>query len=79
MEQKHIFLRMVCWHKIRLSYLFKTISTWDQVMSVVVKPFHVKDTQTEIYLAADPKLKICCSRDPPPEGKTKHINLKNTT
>lgn len=50
-------------------------------MSVVVKPFHVKDTQTEIYLAADPKLKICCSRDPPPppEGKTKHINLKNTT
>ena len=36
---------------------------------MVLKPFHVKDPQNYIYLAADPHLKICCSRDPPPEAE----------
>ena len=33
--------------------------------SVVLKLFHVKDPQSYMYLAVDPHLKICCSRDPP--------------
>ena len=34
-------------------------------MSVVLKPFHVKDPQNYMYLATDPLLNIFCSRDPP--------------
>ena len=37
--------------------------------SVVLKPFHIKDPQSYMYLPADPHLKICCSRDPPPEAE----------
>ena len=34
-------------------------------MSVVLKPFHVKDPQNDIYLDTDPHLKMFCSRDHP--------------
>ena len=34
-------------------------------MSVVFKPFHVKDPQNDMYLATDPHLKMFSSRDPP--------------
>ena len=34
-------------------------------MSVVLKLFHVKDPQNDVYLATDPHLKIFISRDPP--------------
>ena len=33
-------------------------------MSVVLKLFHVKDDQNDMYLATDPHLKIFSSRDP---------------
>ena len=48
-------------------------------MSVVLKPFHVKDPQNDMYLATDPHLKIFCSRDPP-EAKfeLQNVRLKNT-
>ena len=38
-------------------------------MSVVLKPFHVKDPQNDMYLATDPHLKILSSREGPPEAK----------
>ena len=40
--------------------------------------FHVKDPQNYMYLAADPHLKICCSRDPS-EAKirVKRVRFKN--
>ena len=34
-------------------------------MSLVLKPFHVKDPQNDMYLATDPHLKIFSSRDHP--------------
>ena len=37
--------------------------------SVMLKRFHVKDPQNDMYLATDPHLKIFSSRDPPPEAK----------
>ena len=33
-------------------------------VSVVLKLFHVKDPQDDMYLATDPDLKIFSSRDP---------------
>ena len=46
--------------------------------SVVLKPFHVKDPQSYMYLAADPHLKICRARDPPgAEIWVKKFALKN--
>ena len=44
-------------------------------MSVVLKPFHVKDTQNYMYLATDPHLKIFRSKDPP-EAKFELFPLK---
>ena len=48
-------------------------------MSVVLKPFHVKDPQNDIYLATDPHLKIFSSRDhPEAKFELQTFALKNT-
>ena len=50
--------------------------------SVVLKVFHVKVPQNDIYtvyiLAADPHLKICCSRDLPPQKKIFELKKKHS-
>ena len=44
-------------------------------MSVMLKPFHVKDPQNDMYLAMDPHLKIFTFKDPP---EAKFESPKNT-
>jgi hypothetical protein len=50
------------------------VCSWETAMSVVLKPFHVKDPQNDMYLATDPHLKIFSSRDHP-EVKFEFTNV----